>query len=181
MYNRLRTPTRGPAPSGLISPRAAHAALTAAHLAHLTWGVGAEINGDAAGSAEGQGRGCWGRSGGRGGAGLEVGLGREAGRGRSAAWLSWAGRGLCTQPPEDACLSTGWQSPRVAPTHFPRQATRWGLAGVGSAPKMDDREASPEEQGWLHTGRSAHGEWGVGRAGEGPDEPSPGTSRPRKA
>lgn len=91
-----------------------------------------------------------------------MGLGREAGRGRSAAWLSWAGRGLCTQPPEDARLSTGWQSPRVAPTHFPRQATRWGLAGVGSAPKMDDREAGRTRLAAYRQERP----WGVG-SGEG--------------
>ena len=38
-------------------------------------------------------------------------------------------------------------------THFPYQAGGWGLGGVGSAPDMDDREASPEERGWLHTGQ----------------------------
>lgn len=56
-----------------------------------------------------------------------------------------------------AAGALGW--PR---THFPNQAGGWGLAGVGSAPEMDDRGASPEERGWLHTGQ----EWPVGR-GEG--------------
>ena len=90
-----------------------------------------------------------------------MGLGREAGCGRSVAWLPWAGRGLCAQPPEDSRLSTGWRSPRWPQPISPARPQ----GGVDITPKTGNREASPEQEGWLHTGRSARGEREWGGAG----------------
>ena len=112
------------------------------------------------------------------GVGLEVGLGtrldvggqppRCPGQGGVSALSPWRIH-ACLQ----AAGALGWPQ-----THFPHQAGGWGLAGVGSAPDMDDREASPEERGWLHRPGAAHGEWGG--VGEGLDELSPDAVRPRK-
>ena len=108
------------------------------------------------------GRGRWGRGVGCGGLawrwawGMRLDVGgqppRCPGQGGVSALSPWRTH-ACLQ----AAGALGWPQ-----THFPHQAGGWGLAGVGSAPDMDDREASPEERGWLHTGQERPMESGEG-------------------